>query len=868
MAEGRSGLALVDDEEARFAAALHKSYERSDPATEKAIAQLSAQVAAAGRKHDTLVRSIEKSLTMLTKTMESKQASDSTAEKKLEALVSQRLDDVLERIGQLESSATATDPSVLPTIEATLTRLTEQLSDTDTKTAKAIDSLEDSLKALSDRQARSEERAEDAIARIEDAVGRLDQKVDAVESGKTESMQALEKALTELETTVKTAQESQGKAIESLRERLFDTSSAMEDIRKRLNNTVTPKDVEELEHRLDAKLKDTQSALNAAAKEEIAQRIEAAEARSAKAVDGLEERIEAMDGRLDRIEVGHNSRVLDEVTELRERMETSNAELRDSLQATDGHLQSSEKRSRGLFRSINDSLQDVKERLDRLEGGAPKSGTDKGTQPPRPNADKPRQDTAADKPFLAQDVQDQPRVRIAEPEDGPRLAVFSRARFQATGTAGGAEAARQADFEDHAFDALYDDDEALDLGTDAAEAAIFPPADKTAPQSPGFASSLKARTDQAWTAVQSPGNRFLLLAVPCVIACAGLVFYAVSGDPLSPLTRTATPQTANERQGGVDDAPTSLPRPALTQPRPPNTDRASAASAAAGLPVNTPTGAPAAGEDTGGVPQTAAGARVDIAAADETADIAAYLKAADLLQEGRPGQAAALLEGAAANGLAAAQYRLANLYETGRGVPTDLDTAFTFYAQAAQGGNRKAMHNLALFYAEGRGTETNFEAAADWFESAALLGLTDSQFNLAVLLERGLGRSQDLEQALFWYAVATARGDAEAASRRDDVAAQLPESDVAAIRARAENWQPEAMDPAANGDFADQGSSQALISRAQELLNALGFDAGTPDGVPGPQTRRAVRQFEAEQGLTESGVITPDLVRALENRAS
>jgi peptidoglycan hydrolase-like protein with peptidoglycan-binding domain len=43
------------------------------------------------------------------------------------------------------------------------------------------------------------------------------------------------------------------------------------------------------------------------------------------------------------------------------------------------------------------------------------------------------------------------------------------------------------------------------------------------------------------------------------------------------------------------------------------------------------------------------------------------------------------------------------------------------------------------------------------------------------------------------------------------------------------------------------------IMQAQEALNQKGFDVGKADGIAGPQTRRALRRFQREQGLQQSG---------------
>lgn len=53
----------------------------------------------------------------------------------------------------------------------------------------------------------------------------------------------------------------------------------------------------------------------------------------------------------------------------------------------------------------------------------------------------------------------------------------------------------------------------------------------------------------------------------------------------------------------------------------------------------------------------------------------------------------------------------------------------------------------------------------------------------------------------------------------------------------------------------------------QTLLNALGYDAGVPDGYSGPATLAAIRSFQAAEGLPDNGEITPDLVGAVFRKA-
>ena len=47
----------------------------------------------------------------------------------------------------------------------------------------------------------------------------------------------------------------------------------------------------------------------------------------------------------------------------------------------------------------------------------------------------------------------------------------------------------------------------------------------------------------------------------------------------------------------------------------------------------------------------------------------------------------------------------------------------------------------------------------------------------------------------------------------------------------------------------------AMIREAQDKLNYLGFDTGTPDGQMGPRTRSAIRAFQRSLGLPETGEV-------------
>ena len=146
---------------------------------------------------------------------------------------------------------------------------------------------------------------------------------------------------------------------------------------------------------------------------------------------------------------------------------------------------------------------------------------------------------------------------------------------------------------------------------------------------------------------------------------------------------------------------------------------------------------------------------------------------------------------AATAGLAPAQYRLATLFERGRGVPKDASAALVWYQRAAEQGNVKAMHNAAVLAAGTEAGKTDYDLAFKWFLAASQNGLKDSQFNLAVLLERGLGTKANPKEALFWYSMAAKQNDADANKRAGAIATTLSATDLQSTEQRLSSWTPE-----------------------------------------------------------------------------
>ncbi len=256
----------------------------------------------------------------------------------------------------------------------------------------------------------------------------------------------------------------------------------------------------------------------------------------------------------------------------------------------------------------------------------------------------------------------------------------------------------------------------------------------------------------------------------------------------------------------------------------------------------------------------------------------------------RLSKAARWFRRAAENGHAASQYRLATLYELGQGAPKDTAELIIWYERAAERGHVKSMHNLAVLSITGNGKSANYLTAAKWFATAAQHGLRDSQYNLGILHERGLGVEKDAVKAYQWFALAAQRGDAHAAQKRDDVARTLTETERMTAERALSGWVMSPMDEAVNRAAPEPPLDEVrqveaviqpkapsaqlmktswsteiaprnnLVVEAQRLLGGLGYRPGPVDGIIGPRTLAAIREFEKRIGLPATGQLDQALL--------
>jgi localization factor PodJL len=193
-----------------------------------------------------------------------------------------------------------------------------------------------------------------------------------------------------------------------------------------------------------------------------------------------------------------------------------------------------------------------------------------------------------------------------------------------------------------------------------------------------------------------------------------------------------------------------------------------------------------------------------------------------------PPAAARWFERAASLGLAPAQYRLGSMYEKGIGVSRDPEAAKRWYLKAAGAGNARAAHNLAVMSADPPEGEPNYPEAVKWFRKAAEFGVRDSQYNLAILYARGLGVEKDLGQSWLWFSLAAQQGDAEAAQKRDEIAAEMDPASLASAGEALMKFKAVRPDPAANDVAAPPGGWDAKTGSSSLGQSPPPADAAHP----------------------------------------
>jgi len=246
---------------------------------------------------------------------------------------------------------------------------------------------------------------------------------------------------------------------------------------------------------------------------------------------------------------------------------------------------------------------------------------------------------------------------------------------------------------------------------------------------------------------------------------------------------------------------------------------------------------------------------------------------------------------AAAAGSAQAAFNVGVMYERGFVVERDSTRAVEWYRKASDGNVPAAKHNLALLLRDGKGAPRDVKRAIELLQSAALQGMAASMFSLGDVYERGDSGAVDNAMALAWFAIAAEferqvnHGEetplAKTAEQRSQAlqrvltpaelqrAQQVGQSEYRTIaealapKPQASTTDPQAA-PASVVDLPSWPKEPADQVRAiQQALVDLRLLRDKPDGLLGPLTRTAIRDFQRSIGVAETGEPSKEVYVAL-----
>ncbi len=231
-----------------------------------------------------------------------------------------------------------------------------------------------------------------------------------------------------------------------------------------------------------------------------------------------------------------------------------------------------------------------------------------------------------------------------------------------------------------------------------------------------------------------------------------------------------------------------------------------------------------------------------------------YGKALAARKKGDDEAAFALFVEAADLGHGAAAYETGLSYFEARGTAQNTAAGSHWIHTAAWRGQQRAQLLLGETYANGDGVPKNLLWAAHWYGRAAAQGLSEAQFAYGQAYLSGSGLPKDKVKGYSWLMLAALGNHENARESLEKLEAKMTRKEIRRAEAIADRFRPRTKTTLAD---------PPTTTYVQQALNSLGFDAGSADGQGGPRTRKAIREFQAEQGLKTSGSITADLLDRL-----
>jgi len=149
-----------------------------------------------------------------------------------------------------------------------------------------------------------------------------------------------------------------------------------------------------------------------------------------------------------------------------------------------------------------------------------------------------------------------------------------------------------------------------------------------------------------------------------------------------------------------------------------------------------------------------------------------------------------LLEPAAEQGDARAQYMVGLMYKKGEGIPENDAKAVHWYTESAKQGRRDAQFSLGSKYYMGIGVPQDYAIAAHWYTKAAKQGYTKAQLIIGVMHNGGRGLPKDHVRGYAWSSIAASQGIADGKKVKEIIANRMTPAQIAeAQKLSSELWE-------------------------------------------------------------------------------
>ena len=144
---------------------------------------------------------------------------------------------------------------------------------------------------------------------------------------------------------------------------------------------------------------------------------------------------------------------------------------------------------------------------------------------------------------------------------------------------------------------------------------------------------------------------------------------------------------------------------------------------------------------------------------------------------------------AADTGDANAQFNCGNLHLQGKGLEEDKKTAISYFEKASEQNHIAAQNFLGLAHLKGDGVQANSKKANEQFQKTADAGNPLGMFQLAeYFADIGDEGHRDLEKSHMYFNLAASKGHPGAATRRDEVQAQMTPEAIVTAQKMAREW--------------------------------------------------------------------------------